>query len=66
MEGDFFAVDASSGQLLWRIQTGGAIWSNPISYLSESKQYIVVSAGTTVIAFRLDRSFDSSGRLPCI
>jgi len=55
MEGDFFAVDASTGKLLWRIQTGGAIWSNPISYLSESKQYIVVSAGTTVIAFSVDR-----------
>jgi alcohol dehydrogenase (cytochrome c) len=55
MEGDFFAVDASTGKLLWRIQTGGAIWSNPISYLSEGKQYIVVSAGTAVITFSLDR-----------
>ncbi|HXA64972.1 MAG TPA: PQQ-dependent dehydrogenase, methanol/ethanol family [Bryobacteraceae bacterium] len=55
MEGDFFAVDASTGKLLWRIQTGGAIWSNPISYLSESQQFIVVSAGTTVIAFSVDR-----------
>src|SRR5579862_4961720 len=55
MEGDFFALDAVSGQLLWRIQTGGAIWSNPISYLSEGKQYIVVSAGSSVIAFSLEQ-----------
>ncbi|HUI78028.1 MAG TPA: PQQ-dependent dehydrogenase, methanol/ethanol family [Bryobacteraceae bacterium] len=53
MEGDFFAVDAVSGKLLWRIETGGAIWANPISYLSEGKQYIVVSAGSSVIAFSL-------------
>jgi alcohol dehydrogenase (cytochrome c) len=53
MEGDFFALDAVEGKLLWRIQTGGAIWANPISYLSEGKQYIVVSAGSSVIAFSL-------------
>ena len=55
MEGDFFALDAVSGQLLWRIQTGGAIWANPISYMSEGKQYIVVSAGSSVIAFSLEQ-----------
>jgi alcohol dehydrogenase (cytochrome c) len=51
MEGDFFALDAVTGNLLWRIQTGGAIWANPISYMSEGKQYIVVSAGSALIAF---------------
>jgi alcohol dehydrogenase (cytochrome c) len=51
MEGDFFALDALNGKLLWRIQTGGAIWANPISYMSEGKQYIVVSAGSSLIAF---------------
>ena len=55
MEGDFFAVDASTGNPLWRIQTGGAIWSNPISYMSDGEQYIVVSAGSSVIAFSVDR-----------
>lgn len=54
MEGDFFAVDAATGRLLWRIQTGGAIWSNPISYLSEGKQYIAVAAGGALIAFSID------------
>ena len=53
MEGDFFALDAVSGKLVWRIQTGGAIWANPISYMSEGKQYIVVSAGSSVMAFNL-------------
>ena len=55
MEGDFFALDAVTGKLAWRIQTGGAIWSNPISYLFEGKQYVVVSAGSSLIAFSIDR-----------
>jgi alcohol dehydrogenase (cytochrome c) len=55
MDGDFFALDAVTGKLAWRIQTGGAIWSNPISYLSEGKQYVVISAGSSVIAFSIDR-----------
>ena len=55
MEGDFFAVDAVNGKLLWRIQTGGAVWANPISYMSEGKQYIAVAAGSTMIAFSIDQ-----------
>jgi alcohol dehydrogenase (cytochrome c) len=54
MEGDFFALDTATGKLLWRIQTGGAIWSNPISYVSEGKQYIVVCAGSSLIAFSVE------------
>jgi len=54
MEGDFFTLDAATGKLLWRIQTGGAIWSNPISYMSEGKQYIVVCAGSSLIAFSVE------------
>jgi alcohol dehydrogenase (cytochrome c) len=53
MEGDFFGLDALNGKVLWRIQTGGAIWSNPMSYSNEGKQYIVVSAGSSLIAFGL-------------
>ena len=37
MEGDFFALDAWSGKLLWRFQTGGEIWANASSYRSEGK-----------------------------
>jgi len=55
MEGDFFAVNAVDGKLLWRIQTGGAIWASPISYMSEGKQYIAVAAGGTMIAFSIDQ-----------
>jgi alcohol dehydrogenase (cytochrome c) len=54
MEGDFFALDAASGKLLWRFQTGGAIWANPISYQYEGKQFIAVAAGSSLITFALE------------
>jgi alcohol dehydrogenase (cytochrome c) len=55
MEGDFLALDAVNGKLLWHLQTGGAFWSNPISYMFEGKQYIAVAAGSSLIAFDVDR-----------
>jgi alcohol dehydrogenase (cytochrome c) len=54
MDGNFFALDAADGKLLWRLQTGGAIWAAPISYKSEGKQYIAVAAGSAIIVFGLD------------
>jgi len=54
MEGDFFALDAVNGKLLWRVQTGGEIWANPISYSYEGKQFIAIAAGSSLIAFALD------------
>ena len=54
MEGDFFALDAQNGKLLWRFQTGGEIWSNPISYLYDGRQYVAVAAGSAIVVFGLD------------
>jgi alcohol dehydrogenase (cytochrome c) len=54
MEGDFFALDALSGKLLWRFQTGGEIWSNPITYQFEGRQYVSVAAGSSLIVFGLE------------
>ena len=54
MEGDFFAADAKTGKLLWRFQTGGACYANPISYVSEGKQYIAIASGSALITFALD------------
>jgi alcohol dehydrogenase (cytochrome c) len=53
MEGDFFALDALNGKVLWRIQTGGEIWSNPMSYEFQGKQFVALAAGSTLIAFAL-------------
>jgi alcohol dehydrogenase (cytochrome c) len=54
MEGMFFAVDAENGEPLWRFQTGGEIWSNPISYEYEGRQHIAIAAGAALVVFGLD------------
>ena len=53
MEGDFFAADAVTGDVLWRFQTGGAVYANPITYLYEGRQFIVIAAGNALLTFAL-------------
>ena len=53
-EGDFFALDAADGRVLWRYQTGGAIHANPISYESAGRQYVMIAAGQSLFTFSLD------------
>ena len=52
-EGHVFALDADSGELLWRFQSGARIATNPMSYEHEGRQYVVTSAGTAMFAFAL-------------
>jgi alcohol dehydrogenase (cytochrome c) len=54
-EGDFYALDATTGGLLWRIQTGAAISANPISYLSGGKQQVAIASGNAIFAFALEQ-----------
>ena len=54
MEGYFFALDAWTGKVLWRFQTGGEIWANPISYRSEGKQYVAIAAGNSMLVFGIE------------
>ena len=53
MEGDFFAADARTGAVLWRFQTGGSVYANPITYLSEGRQFIAIAAGSGLFTFAL-------------
>jgi len=52
-EGYFYALNARTGDLLWRIALGGQVNSGPMSYMVGGKQYISVAAGSTLFAFRL-------------
>jgi alcohol dehydrogenase (cytochrome c) len=52
-EGQFFALNASTGQPLWHFQTGGKIISNPISYSSEGKQRVAIASGHALYVFGL-------------
>ena len=53
-EGDFFALDASTGRALWHFQTGAMIVANPVSYLSGGKQQVAIASGNSIFAFALD------------
>jgi alcohol dehydrogenase (cytochrome c) len=52
-EGYFFALDARSGNLLWKAALGGQVNSGPMSYSMNGKQYITVAAGSSLFAFAL-------------
>ena len=52
-EGYFFALDARSGELLWRASVGGQVNSAPMSYAVNGKQYVAIAAGSALFAFAL-------------
>ena len=52
-EGYFFALDARNGELLWKTNLGGAVASGPMSYSVNAKQYIAISAGSSLFVFGL-------------
>lgn len=52
-EGYFFALDARTGELLWKASLGGAIASGPMSYSVGGRQYVAVSAGSGLFVFAL-------------
>jgi alcohol dehydrogenase (cytochrome c) len=53
-EGNIFALDATSGRALWNMQAGGPVQANPISYLSEGRQYVAMTAGHALLVFVLN------------
>ena len=52
-EGYFFALDARSGDLLWKVPLGGQVNSGPMTYSVNGKQYVTVAAGSSLFAFAL-------------
>ena len=67
MDGWFKAVDARSGQELWKFQTGSGIISQPMTYGYNGKQYVAVLSGVggwsgAIVAAGLDAR-DSSAAL---
>ncbi len=53
MDGDFVALDAHTGELLWHVNLGGANASGPISYSVNGKQYIIGTGEGAMYAFGL-------------
>ena len=52
-EGNFMALDAASGKILWHFQCGASVYASPMTYAIDGKQYVTVAAGTTLFAFAL-------------
>jgi len=52
-EGNFMALDAASGKILWHFQCGASVYSSPMSYAVDGKQYVAVAAGSALFTFAL-------------
>jgi alcohol dehydrogenase (cytochrome c) len=52
-EGHFFALDARTGELLWKTNLGGNVASGPITYSVDGHQYVAVCADTALYVFGL-------------
>ena len=52
-EGNFQAIDARTGKLLWMSRLGGQIVSGPITYSVDGKQYVSTIAGLNLVTFAL-------------
>jgi alcohol dehydrogenase (cytochrome c) len=50
-DGYFYALNAITGQVLWQAPVAGKVWSGPMSYAVNGKQYIAVAAGNILYAF---------------
>ena len=51
--GLFTAVDAKSGERLWRWPTGQVWRSSPMTYMFDGQQYVATAVGSNIIAFGL-------------
>jgi alcohol dehydrogenase (cytochrome c) len=52
-EGYFHALDARTGELLWKASLGGQIVNAPVSFEIDGKQYIATISGNNLVAFAL-------------
>jgi alcohol dehydrogenase (cytochrome c) len=47
LHGDFRAIDAKSGDILWKCNLGSGIGAGPVTYMVDGKQYVAVVIGRT-------------------
>jgi len=52
-EGNFIALDATTGKTVWHFQCGAGVYAGPISFAVDGKQYVAVAAGSALFAFAL-------------
>jgi len=52
-EGNFIALDAATGKPLWHFQAGASVYSSPMAYAIDGKEYVAVAAGSALFTFGL-------------
>ena len=52
-EGNFFALDARNGELLWKVSLGGNIANGPMTFAVDGRQYVAVAAEGALYVFGL-------------
>jgi alcohol dehydrogenase (cytochrome c) len=52
-DGNFIALDATSGKYLWRYQTGGVTTSSPMGFGVDGRQYVAIASGDAIYCFGL-------------
>lgn len=60
-EGNFFALDAETGESLWDFQAGAPARSNPMSFQVDGRQRVVMSAGNAVFVLSLPEGMRPAG-----
>lgn len=52
-DGYLMALDAASGKVLWKLNTGARLVASPITYKVGNKQYITMPSGAAILTFAL-------------
>jgi alcohol dehydrogenase (cytochrome c) len=52
-DGQFVALDARDGKLLWETNLGPSVSAGPMTYMANGKQYVSVQCGTGLYTFAL-------------
>lgn len=52
-DGQFFALDARDGKLLWQTNLGMSVSAGPMTYSVNGKQYVAIQAGPSLFTFAL-------------
>ena len=53
-EGHLNAFQATTGERLWRFQTGAPVWGvAPVTYMLDGRQWVVIPSGVALTAFAL-------------
>jgi alcohol dehydrogenase (cytochrome c) len=55
-EGYFWVLDARTGQELWRANVGGDVASGAMTYAVNGRQYVSISAGSSLFTYALRRN----------